>query len=89
MSNEWANRYQCTEFLDKKITTEQLNTICSIIDYIPEPPPGEGWNRVFWFLLDNSDSGHRKITDWLVKNIHYAILRNQIKFKMLDNSYFY
>tara|TARA_Y100000114_G_scaffold96719_1_gene90003 strand:+ start:423 stop:1142 length:720 start_codon:yes stop_codon:yes gene_type:complete len=85
MSNEWANRYQCTEFLDKKITTEQLNTICSIIDYIPEPPPGEGWNRVLWFLLDKSNSEHRKITKYLVENIHTALQRKEYKQGLVEH----
>lgn len=88
MNSTWANRFQCTEFLDKQITDEQLNSVCNIINYIPEPPPGRGWNRVLWFLLDNSKSEHRNITEWLVENIHYSVQSKESLAAILPKEHF-
>jgi len=85
MNKEWANRFQCTEFTNEAISTDTLNSILEIIDYIPEPPPGRGWNRVIWFLLDNSNSTHRNINKHLVENIHTALQRKDFKKGLVEH----
>lgn len=85
MNKKWANRFQCTEFTDKEISADTLNSILDIINYIPEPPPGRGWNRVLWFLLDKSNSKHRKMTEYLVENIHSALQRKDFKKGLVEN----
>ena len=68
----WKNRFQCNEFTDEKVSIDKVNLICDMIPHIPEPPPGLGFSRVLWFLLDKSNTNHRKVTEYLVDKYHHA-----------------
>ena len=51
----WEKRFQCTDFLDKEVTEDKVNSICNMIPHIPEPPRGMGFSRVIWFLLNKTN----------------------------------
>lgn len=79
MNEKWANRFQCNEFTNKKVTIDKVKEICDIINYIPEAPAGLGENRVVWFLLDKKRGSHRKVVEYLVENIHTAFQEKDLR----------